>query len=181
MKRCLLFRRYRAESAHHVRCRYWRFHTALGCTHGFIRARNCACWPSLLDSERCGLRRQLRGLFTKTSALRGASCCCASLAQENIRSMHCWAPPRPNLRTIAPAMRRQGGLDTPSSERVARGRTEKPAPIREAAFASLKAPVRLVQAPADPADASEEREASARRRIPLYDSRKTTARLARSS
>ena len=56
-----------------------------------------------------------------------------------------------------------------------------PHPIREAAFSSLKAPVRLVLALADPADVSEERGASGRRRIPLYDSRKTTARLARSS
>ena len=42
-----------------VRGRYWRIHTSLGCTHGFIRARNCAYRASLLDSERCGLRRRL--------------------------------------------------------------------------------------------------------------------------
>ena len=33
-----------------VRGRYWRVHTSLGCTHGFIRARNCAYRASLLDS-----------------------------------------------------------------------------------------------------------------------------------
>ncbi|MGA9138180.1 MAG: hypothetical protein WBZ39_09630 [Methylovirgula sp.] len=58
---------------------------------------------------------------------------------------------------------------------------QKAAPIREAAFASLKAPLRLAPAPVDPTDASEEREASGRRRIALYDSRKTTARPARNS
>ena len=54
-------------------------------------------------------------------------------------------------------------------------------PICEAAFANLKAPLRPVPVPADPTDASEEREASGRRRILLCDSRKTTARPARSS
>jgi rhodanese-related sulfurtransferase len=53
--------------------------------------------------------------------------------------------------------------------------------IREAAFASLKAPLRPVRAPVDPTDAREEREASGRWRIALYDSRKTTARPARNS
>jgi hypothetical protein len=40
--------------------------------------------------------------------------------------------------------------------------SKRAAPIREAAFASLKAPVRLVRASVDPTDASEEREASGR-------------------
>jgi hypothetical protein len=48
-----------------VRRRSWHFHAALGCTHGFIRARNCAYWASLLDSERCGLRRQPGGLLQR--------------------------------------------------------------------------------------------------------------------
>ena len=30
--------------------RYWRIHTSLGCTHGFVRTRNCAYRASLLDS-----------------------------------------------------------------------------------------------------------------------------------
>ena len=55
------------------------------------------------------------------------------------------------------------------------------APIREAAFASLKGPLRPVPVPVDPTDGSEEREASDRRRILQYGSRKTNARLARSS
>jgi hypothetical protein len=38
-----------------------------------------------------------------------------------------------------------------------RGRSRRAPPIREAAFASQKAPVRLVRAPVDPTDASEER------------------------
>ena len=59
--------------------------------------------------------------------------------------------------------------------------TKDPPPIREAAFASLKARLRQVRAPVDPMDASEGREASGRRRILQYDSRKTTARPARSS
>src|SRR5262249_10731058 len=42
--------------------------------------------------------------------------------------------------------------------------TKEPPPIREAAFASLKAPLRPVRAPVDPTDASEGREASGRRR-----------------
>ena len=41
-----------------VRGRYWRIHTSLGCTHGFIHARNCTHRASLLDSEGCGLCRQ---------------------------------------------------------------------------------------------------------------------------
>jgi hypothetical protein len=45
---------------------------------------------------------------------------------------------------------------------VACGRAKEPPPIREAAFASLKAPLRPVRAPVDPTDASEEREASGR-------------------
>ena len=53
--------------------------------------------------------------------------------------------------------------------------------IREAAFASLRAPLQSVPAPIDPTDATEEHEASGRRKISLYDSRKTTARPARSS
>jgi hypothetical protein len=39
---------------------------------------------------------------------------------------------------------------------------QKAVPIREAALASLKAPLRPVPAPVDPTDASEEREASGR-------------------
>jgi len=54
-------------------------------------------------------------------------------------------------------------------------------PIREAAFASLKVPLRSVPAPVDPTDASEEREASGRRKTLEYDSRKTTARPVRNS
>jgi len=57
---------------------------------------------------------------------------------------------------------------------------QKAGPIRELAFASLKAPLRPARASVDPMDAREEREASGRRRILLYDSRKTSARLARS-
>jgi hypothetical protein len=53
--------------------------------------------------------------------------------------------------------------------------------IREAAFASLKAPLHPVPAPVDPTDASQEPQASGRRRILGYGSRKTNARLARSS
>jgi hypothetical protein len=60
-------------------------------------------------------------------------------------------------------------------------KTREPLPIREAAFASLKAPLRPVRAPVDPADASEGREASGRRRTLQCDSRKTIARPARSS
>jgi hypothetical protein len=48
------------------------------------------------------------------------------------------------------------------SDRVACGRTKEPPLIREAAFASSKAPLRPVPAQVDPADASEERQASAR-------------------
>jgi len=55
------------------------------------------------------------------------------------------------------------------------------AAIREAAFASLKGPLRPVPVPVDPTDGSEEREASDRRRILQYGSRKTNARPARSS
>ena len=44
------------------------------------------------------------------------------------------------------------------------------APIREAAFASLKGPLRPVPVPVDPTDGSEEREASDRRRILQYGS-----------
>ena len=62
-----------------------------------------------------------------------------------------------------------------------RHHTKEPPPIREAAFASLKAPLRPVRAPVDPTDASEGREASGRRRTLPYDSRKTNARPARSS
>jgi hypothetical protein len=40
--------------------------------------------------------------------------------------------------------------------------TKEPPPIREAAFASLKAPLLPVPAPVDPTDASEEREVSGR-------------------
>jgi hypothetical protein len=57
----------------------------------------------------------------------------------------------------------------------------RPPPIREAAFASLMAPLPPVPALVDPTDASGEREASGRRRILQYDNRKTTARPARSS
>ena len=59
-------------------------------------------------------------------------------------------------------------------------RTKEPVPIREAAFASLKAPLRPVPAPVDPTDASEGREASGQRTFLRYGSRKTTARQARS-
>ena len=62
-----------------------------------------------------------------------------------------------------------------------RGRSQRARPIREAASASLRAPLRPVPVPVDPADASEEPEASARRRILQYDNRKTNARPARSS
>ena len=48
------------------------------------------------------------------------------------------------------------------SDRVDGGRTKEPPLIREAAFASLKALLRPVPAPADPTDASEERVASGR-------------------
>jgi hypothetical protein len=61
------------------------------------------------------------------------------------------------------------------------GGGKTPPPIREAMFASLRAPLRRVLAPVDRADANEEREASDRRRAPLCDSRKTSARPARSS
>ena len=47
-------------------------------------------------------------------------------------------------------------------------------PICEAALASLKAPLRPVPVPAGPTDVSEEREASAQRRILLYGNRRTT-------
>jgi hypothetical protein len=55
-----------------------------------------------------------------------------------------------------------GDLVTLRSDRVACGRTKEPPLIREAAFASLKAPLRPVPAQVDPTDASEEREASGR-------------------
>jgi hypothetical protein len=42
------------------------------------------------------------------------------------------------------------------------GRTKELPPIREAAFASLKAPLRPVQGPVDPTDDSKEHEASGR-------------------
>lgn len=45
---------------------------------------------------------------------------------------------------------------------TARLETKKPPPIRELAFASLKAPLRPARALIDPTDASEEREASGR-------------------
>ena len=51
-------------------------------------------------------------------------------------------------------------LETPRSDRV--GRAKKPPPIREAAFASLKAPLQPVRASVDPTDASEEGEAPGR-------------------
>jgi hypothetical protein len=60
-------------------------------------------------------------------------------------------------------------------------RRPEDAPIREAAFASLKARPRPVPVPVDPMDGSEEREVSGRRRILQCDSRKTNARPARSS
>jgi hypothetical protein len=59
-------------------------------------------------------------------------------------------------------------------------RTKEPVPIREAAFASLKAPLRPVPAPVDPTDESEGREASGQRTFLRYGGRKTTARQARS-
>ena len=59
--------------------------------------------------------------------------------------------------------------------------TKKPPPIREAAIASLKAPLRPVPVPVDPTDASEELQASGLRGILEYGSRKTSARPARSS
>jgi hypothetical protein len=58
---------------------------------------------------------------------------------------------------------------------------QRAAPIREAAFASLKAPLRPGRAPVVPTDASEEREASGRQKSLPYGSRRTTARPARSS
>jgi hypothetical protein len=61
------------------------------------------------------------------------------------------------------------------------GRSRRASSIRGAAFASLKAPLHPVPAPVDPTDASEERQASGRRRILEYGSRKTNARQARSS
>ena len=59
--------------------------------------------------------------------------------------------------------------------------TKEPPPIREAAFASLKARLRPVPAPVGLLDANEDREASGRRRTLQCDSRKTIARPARSS
>ena len=41
------------------------FTRPFGRTHGFIRAGNCAYRASLLDSERCGLRRQLGRLLQR--------------------------------------------------------------------------------------------------------------------
>ncbi len=54
-------------------------------------------------------------------------------------------------------------------------------PIREAAFPSLAAPLRLVPAPVDPTDGIGEREASGQRRILQCGNRKTNVRPARSS
>ena len=51
---------------------------------------------------------------------------------------------------------------TLSSGRVGCGRTKEPTSIREAAFASLKAPLRPVPARVDRPDARAEREASDR-------------------
>src|SRR5262249_31625545 len=72
------------------------------------------------------------------------------------------------------------GEHTPLNTRTAPTKSPEH-PIRESAFANLQAPPRRARAPVDPTDASEEREASGRRRIALYDSRKTTARPARNS
>jgi hypothetical protein len=58
---------------------------------------------------------------------------------------------------------------------------ETPGPIREFALANLTAPPRPAQAQADHQDAREEDEAWDRRRLVLYDNRKTNARRARSS
>jgi hypothetical protein len=58
--------------------------------------------------------------------------------------------------------RHLGRRSRPRSDRVACDRAKEPPPIREAAFASLQAPLRPVLAPVDPTDASEEREASGR-------------------
>jgi hypothetical protein len=62
-----------------------------------------------------------------------------------------------------------------------RGGARRARPTREAAFASPKAPLRPVPVPVGLTDAREEREASGRRRILRFGSRKTTARPARSS
>ena len=48
-----------------VRGRRRRVHTSLGRTPGSILARNCACWASLLDSERCRLCRQPGGFLQR--------------------------------------------------------------------------------------------------------------------
>ena len=62
-----------------------------------------------------------------------------------------------------------------------RGRSRRARPIREAAFASLKAPLLPVPARVDLMDAREEDEALGRRRIPQCGSRKTSTCPARSS
>ena len=61
-------------------------------------------------------------------------------------------PPTPGIASS----RLSGSLAAPGSE------TKKPPPIREAAFASLKAPLRPVPAPVDPTGAREGGEASGR-------------------
>jgi len=95
-----------------------------------------------------------------------------------------------SLSNIKTAGRRGRNCDSPIFDRwdfsdgpcdAEIGNQKKPPPIREAAFASLMAPLRPVPALVDPTDASGEREASGRRRILRYDNRKTTARPARSS
>jgi hypothetical protein len=106
-----------------------------------------------LAQARQALKFGITGIFPAKSAVRSVSC----------------------DSTISSRSNSQTSLVTPTSE------TQKPPPISELAFASLKAPLRPARAPVDPTDASEEREASGRRRIALYDSHKTTARPARNS
>jgi len=93
----------------------------------------------------------------------------------------CSATNRPSLKQKSNRAIRPLGKSLRTSHRPPPNGRQSAPPIHEAAFASLQAPLRPVQAPVDPRDASEEREASGRRRIALYDSRKTTARPARSS
>jgi hypothetical protein len=64
--------------------------------------------------------------------------------QHNRRSTRQEAATAPSL--TGRILKGGGGLVTPRSDRVACGRTKKPPPIREAAIASLKAPLRPVPA-----------------------------------
>jgi hypothetical protein len=90
---------------------------------------------------------------------------------------------RGHLRTLREANAKDYAREIIASENLhdMRHPLKQPTSIREAAFASLKAPLRPVRALVDPAGAREGLAVSGRRRTLRYDSHKTIARSARSS